>query len=388
MKTVEQVRRDMPVLEGKVFLNAGSLCPTPLPVMDAFFDSYRRWHERGAGHPPHYEEMRDQVTWRVREKLAAFINGEAAEVSLTANATEGINIVAWGMPWQSGDEVIITDAEHPANAAVWLYNSERFGIKVRYLPAYTEPESIVERLQAMMTRRTRLVAVSHVLSATGRILPVVEMARVCRDGGCLLLVDGAHAIGQMPVDVRAIDCDFYSTNGHKWLFGPAGTGFLYVRRSLQPLIRPAFVGDTGGKILVNREGGSFVPPDDGRRYEYATRNWAMQEALGHAVDYVTDIGLDRIRARVVELTGYLKQKLLAMPDMDLWSPLAADESASLVCFGIKGHSAPAISSFLEGRKIYVRHVTEDLLRVSIGYFTTTEELDALVDALLCYRSEC
>ena len=237
MKTVAQVRADMPVLSGKVFLNAGSLCPTPTPVMEAYFSSYREWHTRGAGHPAHYEAMRDDVTLAAKVKLANLLNCKPEELALTANATEGVNIVAFGLDWKPGDEVIITDAEHPANSVVWIHNRERFGIKVRFLPAYHEPEKLLDRLNGLLNERTRLVAISHVLSATGRILPVAEIARVAHQNGSLLLVDGAHAVGQMRVDLKELDCDFYTTNGHKWLFGPAGTGLLFVRRELQSLVR-------------------------------------------------------------------------------------------------------------------------------------------------------
>lgn len=381
MKTVAQVRSDMPALAGRVFLNAGSLCPTPTPVMEAYFASYRDWHVRGAGHPANYEAMRDDVTRTAKIKLARLLNCLPEEVALTSNATEGVNIVAFGIDWKPGDEVIITDAEHPANSIVWMHNRERFGIKVRYLPAYHEPEALLGRLKSMLNEKTRLVAVSHVLSATGRILPVRDITRLTHQNGSLVLVDGAHAVGQMSVDLRDLGCDFYTANGHKWLFGPAGTGLLFVRQELQEQVRPAFVGDTGGKVFVNREDGSYIPPPDARRYEYATRNWPLFEALGLAVDYVNEIGIDSIRQRVSQLTEYLKVGLAEMPGLDMWSPPAPEDSAGLVCFGFTGRSAPEISAHLETRGIFLRHVTDHLLRASIGYFTLEEEIDTLIDEL-------
>ena len=384
MKTVAQVRRDMPVLDKYVFLNAGSLCPTPTPVMDALFASYREWHERGAGHPKHYEAMRDEVTQATKVKLARLLNCKATEIALTSNATEGINIIAWGLDWQAGDEVIITDAEHPANSIVWMHNMERFGIRLRFLPAYTEPDAILERLKKMLTPRTRLVSVSHVLSANGRILPVKEITEMSHANGSLVLLDGAHAVGQMVVDVKEIGCDFYSTNGHKWLFGPAGTGLLFVREEHLNTVRPSFIGDTGGKTFVYKEDGSYIPPADARRYEYATRNWPLYQALGMAVDYVNDIGIENIRARVSMLTTEFKGKLMSVPGIDMWSPLEAEQSVGLVCFGLEGHNAREISGYLETRGILARHITENLLRVSIGYFTLPEELQTLVDALWEY----
>jgi len=384
LKTVEQVRADMPVLSKYIFLNAGSLCPTPLPVMHSFFSAYEQWHERGAGLSRHYEEMRDVVTDATRGKLAQLLNCGPLEIALTSNATEGVNIVAWGIDWQPGDEVIITTGEHPANSIVWMYNEERLGIKVRFLQVYTSTEQILSGLAGLLNEKTRLVSFSHVLSANGHILPVEKMTAMAHTAGAMVLIDGAHAVGQMQVDVNQIGCDFYTINGHKWLFGPAGTGALFVREDKIEQVRPTFMGDVGHKKFDYREGGSFCPPPGARRYEYATRNWAALPALNTAIDYVNDIGLDNIRQRVSDLTHHFKQGLLTLPHLVNWSPLDPDESAGLVCFGFKGYNAKEIYAFLEMQGICPRFINDDLLRVSIGYFTLEEELDCLIEALRQY----
>lgn len=384
MKTVEQVRQDMPVLSKYVFLNAGSLCPTPLPVMESFFSTYREWHERGAGLSKHYEEMRDVVTDQARAKLATFLNCDPLEIALTSNATEGVNIIAWGLDWQPGDEVIITTGEHPANSVVWMYNEQRLGIKLRFLPVYTSTDEILAKYTELLSERTKLVSFSHILSANGHILPVEKLTAMAHDKGAMVLIDGAHAVGQMQVDLRKIDCDFYTLNGHKWMFAPAGTGALYVRSDRVAAVRPTFMGDVGHKKFEFREGGSFCPPPGARRYEYATRNWAAMSALVAAIDYIEDIGIDNIRERVKMLTHNFKQDLLTLPHLDNWSPLDPDESAGLVCFGFKGYNAKEIYAYLEAQGICPRFINDDLLRVSIGYFTLEEELTRLTEALRNY----
>ena len=235
------------MLSKYIFLNAGSLCPTPTPVMEDFFTAYQDWHERGAGLSRHYEEMRDVVTDQARVKVAKLVNCDPLEIALTSNATEGINIVAWGLKWNPQDEVIITTGEHPANAVVWMYNQERLGIKLRFLPVYTSTEEILASYANMLNEHTRLVSFSHVLSANGHILPVEQMTAMAHAAGAMVLIDGAHAVGQMTVDLRQINCDFYTFNGHKWLFGPAGTGALYVRHDRVDDVRPTFMGDVGYK---------------------------------------------------------------------------------------------------------------------------------------------
>lgn len=384
MKTVEQVRADMPVVSKYVFLNAGSLCPTPTSVMESFFTAYREWHERGAGLSKHYEEMRDGVSDLVRAKLAEFLSCDASELAFTANATDGVNIVAWGIDWQPGDEVLISNGEHPANSVVWMYNEKRLGIKLRFLPVYTDTEQILKSYQDLLNPRTRLVSISHILSANGHILPVEQMIAMAHKQGAMVLLDGAHAVGQLPVNLRSLNCDFYTLNGHKWLFGPAGTGALFVRNDRVEQLRPTFMGDVGGKKFDYREGGSFTPPPGAKRYEYATRNWAALQGLATAIDYVNDIGVDVVRERVSRLTHNFKQGLIKLPHLDMWSPMDPNESAGLVCFGFKGYNAKEIYAYLEAQGICPRFINDDLLRVSIGYFTLAEELDKLLAALATY----
>ncbi|MTI96583.1 MAG: aminotransferase class V-fold PLP-dependent enzyme [Firmicutes bacterium] len=381
MKTVEEVRRDLPVLDRYVFLNAGSLCPTPEPVMAAWFEAYRQWHLRGAGLPRHYEEMREQKIDVVREQLARLLNCSAAELAFTANATEGINIVAWGIDWQPGDEVIITDLEHPANSAVWLHNRERFGIRLRILPVQADKDAMLTQFRSMLSPWTRLVAVSHVISGSGQILPVAEICRLAKDAGALVLLDGAHAVGQLPVDLANLACDFYALNGHKWLLGPAGTGALFVRGDKLEQLRPSWVGDVAGKGMEYTEDGSFMPPPGARRYEFATRDWSAILGLGAAIDYVNDIGIENIRARVLNLVKYLRERLQEIEGAEVVGAATSEESAGLVAFSIRGVNAVEACEELAKQSICPRYLNEQLFRVSIGYFTLKQELDRLVTAL-------
>lgn len=381
MKTVAQVREDIPVLHNYIFLNAGTLFPTPVPVMQAFFQAYEDWHEQGAGLPRNYEAWREPIIDEVREKLANFLGCEAAELAFTANATEGVNIIAWGMQWQPGDEVIITDSEHPANSVVWLYNEKRFGINLKVIPMSTDPEEFLHNLQSAITPRTRLIAVSHVLSVTGQVLPVQDIVNLAHQSGSLVLIDGAHAVGQMPVHLHELGCDFYTLNGHKWLFGPAGTGALYVNRQHLEAIRPSFMGDVAQKTWDYPQGKTFTPPPGARRYEFATRNWPAIVGLGAAIDYVNDIGLDNIRSRVMELTSYLKRQLLSIPGVRLHSPLEEKWASGLVAFEVANHNAKELYAYLEERGICPRYIDDSLMRVTVAYFTLEEELQALIDTL-------
>ncbi|MGE5561195.1 MAG: aminotransferase class V-fold PLP-dependent enzyme [Chloroflexota bacterium] len=380
MKTVDEVRKDIPVLSKYIFLNAGTLSPAPEPVTQAFFKAYQDWHSLGAGLPQHYVYMRDDMMEQVRHKLADFVHCDADEIAFTANCTEGVDIVANGIDWQPGDEVIITDKEHPANSNIWMHLRTRRGIRVRIVAMTTDNDELLARVRAALSPRTRLIAVSHVCTMNGQILPVEQICRLAAEHGALSLLDGAHAVGQMPVDVRAIGCDFYAMNGHKWLMGPAGTGALYLKRSKLDQIVPSWVGDVAGGSIDYREEGSYTLAPGAKRFEFATRCWPLYAGLAAAIDYVNDIGIETIRARIRKLTDDFKRDLLAIPGMRLWSPEDPDASVGLVSFEIAGWVGEDLVHRLDALNIRPRWL-DNGIRVSIGYYTLAEELKALSDAL-------
>lgn len=380
MKTVEQVRKDIPVLSSYTFLNAGTLSPAPEPVTEAFIKAYRDWHALGAGLPQHYVYMRDEKMEEVRAKMAAFLGADTDEIAFTANCTEGVDIVANGIDWRAGDEVIITDKEHPANSNVWMNLRARYGIHVRIIKMSTDDGVIISQLKKLLSPRTRIVAVSHVCTMNGQIMPVEEICRLAAANGSLTLLDGAHAVGQMPVNVHALGCDFYTTNGHKWIMGPAGTGALYLKREKLEQIRLTFAGDVAGGVIDYREDGTYTPAPGAKRFEFATRCWPLYVGLAAALDYVTDIGVDVIRARIHTLTADFKRDLAKIPGVDLWSPTDPDKSVGLVSFAIKGWLGEELIRRLDPLGIRPRYLDHGI-RVSIGYYTLAEELKALSDAL-------
>lgn len=380
LKSVAEVRADIPVLSKYIFLNAGTLSPAPTPVTQAFFEAYQRWHEEGAGLAKHYEAMRDDLTAQVRGQLAGFLGCDADELAFTANCTEGMNIVFSGLAWRPGDEVIITDQEHPANSFFWMYHHERLGVKMRILELCHDHEELLARFHKLLTPRTRLVAISHVSTTNGHILPIEEMVVASHRNGSLILVDGAHAVGQFPVNLHQLGCDFYAMNGHKWLMGPAGTGAVYIRRDRLDLVNPIWVGDVKGHKFRYAEDGSLVLPHEARRHEFATRNWALIAGLGRAIDYVQEIGIDAIRERITSLTQHLKQRLREVPGMRMLSSWDPEHSMGLVSFEVEGHPGPELYAKLEARGICPRYHF-NAIRVSIGYYTLEDELDALVEAI-------
>ncbi|MBM3767114.1 MAG: aminotransferase class V-fold PLP-dependent enzyme, partial [Acidobacteria bacterium] len=223
----------------RVFLNNGSLGITPKPVvaaMKAFIDrsaaldieEYPRWG---------YERMDEH-----RKALAAFVGCDPDELALTHNATEAISLVAQGLDLKTGDEVLMTDQEHPSGRGAWTVRAARHGIVVRQVPIPLppkSPEQLAELMVGAIGPRTRVLCFSGITTTTGLIMPVREICRAARAKGVLTLVDGAHMHGQIPFRIDEMDCDFMAASPHKWLFAPAGCGFLYIRREHQDRVFPS-----------------------------------------------------------------------------------------------------------------------------------------------------
>lgn len=227
-ETLAALRAEIPGLDRSVYLNTGTLGPSPRRVTELFLSLYRDWQEAGPGNPEVYlREARAAAA--AKERLAAFLGVKAPDLALTSNGTDGINIVARGIDWDAGAEVVISDQEHPAGLPIWLHLRQTKGVRVRIVRLSWEsgPRN-VEEVAARITPRTRLVALSHVSCMTGLLLPAREIVETAHSRGVPVLFDGAQAVGQFPLDLREIGCDFYAMNGHKWLLGPVGTGALYV----------------------------------------------------------------------------------------------------------------------------------------------------------------
>ncbi len=234
--------RDLFLLDPEItFLNHGSFGACPRPV----FDTYQEWQRRLERHPVKFL-IRDLPThlYRSRAALGTFVHADADDLVLVTNATEAVNIVARALPFAAGDEVLTTDHEYGACNHIWEMLSGKHGfsyIKQNIPLPLSSPEEIVEQLWAGVTARTKLIFISHIISKTAVRFPVEQICARARAGGILTLVDGAHALGQLPLDMEAIGADFYTSNAHKWLMAPKGAAFLYTRRDKQPLIEPLIV---------------------------------------------------------------------------------------------------------------------------------------------------
>jgi selenocysteine lyase/cysteine desulfurase len=379
---VATIRAGIPALSAAIYLNTGTFGPLPAVVADEIRRAYTDVEQLGTFSPQVFWQMELEGFEAARHQVANLLQASADEIALTRNVTDGINTVLHGLSWQPGDEVILTDQEHPSGTVPWLALAERTGIRLRWLELIPDAGEILQRFQRLLTPRTRLAQLSHVSCLTGLRLPIERLCAVARQAGVLTLVDGAHAEGQFAVDVGALGCDFYAACGHKWLLGPQGVGMLYIRREHLLHLRPIWLG-WDVQQPFDRPGRSYQLPGTAARFEQSTRPWPLYLAFGKAMDYVEGVGLDAIEQRVRQLRRGFLAGLSAIPGVTVHSPTDANLGTGLVTATLDGWPAEALQQRLwEQHRIITNIIRElDAVRFSLAFFTSEEELDAVLQAL-------
>lgn len=361
-----------------VYLNNGGLGPSPHCVTQTLIREMMDLERVSeAGH--------ERVN-SVREKASRFLHCEMDEIALTRNATEGMNIIARGLPLKAGDEVVLTTHEHPGGAMPWLALAKDQGLRIRLIEPSPQPAEMLARIEAALCAKTRVVSVSHVTCTTGLRLPVGEIAQLCRQRGVIAVFDGAQAIGMLPVNLRQIDCDFYVASGHKWLLGPQGTGLLYVRQAMRDLWRPTYVGAYSNQDYDLDQGTlAYLPA--ARAVEYGTRNTPVIVALGTALDFLGTLGMERVARRGQALAAHLKLRLQGLDRIEILTPPDPESSGSMVTFRLTSAAMDPwqwCNKLRQQYHIRVRPVGEhelNAVRVSTHIYSTFEEVDRLVAAL-------
>jgi selenocysteine lyase/cysteine desulfurase len=376
----ELVRSQFHLAPGTAYLNTGGLGASPFAVTNVVKAMMDREEEAPA--PGHSEE-----DWaRIRGKCAALLGPgcTADEVALVSTATEGINIVLNGLALGRGDEVITSTHEHVALAIPLLYRMRTAGIVVRtFEPDASRAQGNVERVEALMTPRTRIVFISHVTCTTGQVFPVADIARLAAARNVLFALDGAQSLAQFPIDIRATGADFYTASAHKWLLGPKRTGILYVRRDRLERLAPTIVGAYSDRSnsLADRQ---LELRPNAQRFEYGTQNDALVYGLGAAADFVATIGLETIWAHNRSLAEAFVEGLQKIEGVDLLSPSDRVHRSAMPTFRVRGRDNRQVASALMSARLRVRSVTEaglDAVRVSFHVYNNTAEVEKLLGAV-------
>jgi selenocysteine lyase/cysteine desulfurase len=360
----------------KKYFNTASLGASPKVVIDTVYE----WMMRLEGMGEAGFEQREGV----HNKLAAFVNCDPNELAITRNTTEGINIMARSIPFEAGDEVIVTSHAHVGGAAPWLAVQNDKGIKVKVIDLDNTGKNNLDIITSHITKRTRAIAISHVTCTTGMVLPIKELIEYCRKKEIYTCIDGAHPLGMMRLDLNDLKPDFYASSGHKWLLGPKGTGILYINKDTIARIKPFYAGAHSDKYYDLKKG-IFEHGLTAHREEYGTRNTPILMGLGAAVDFINSIGIVNVEHRGKELAGYLKNELSTIPKVKVITPMDSTHSASIVTFSIEGYEYSKAQIILQ-KKTYSRlrgiHENDlNALRVSCAVYNSKEELEVLLKSI-------
>ena len=375
---IDEIRSRIPGLKHCSYLNM-SYGPKPTPVTDEVVRMARYIEEYGTLSKEVVEEI-ERVYEGARVDVARLLGASTDEVALTRHVSEGINIVATGIDWEPGDEVIVTDEEHPAGSLPWMNLMKRRGIVVRQLPlAPYETDGIVERLDDLITPRTKLLCMSHVSTRTGFVLPAREVSEAAHKHGVPVLLDGAHAVGLIPVNVKELGCDFYSGCGHKWLLAPQGTGFLYVDADKLDDLQITWIGASSAPTW-DADTYEFEPLTTAAKFEFGTRDKAVFGSLSTAIAMAEEVGIENIAARSWELADHLRRRLTDVPGFTLRTPMDPVRSTGISTFDVGLDARDLTGRLWDEHRILVSG-RDGELRVSIPYFALEEEIDNLVDIL-------
>lgn len=360
-----------------IFLNHGSFGACPRPV----FAEYQRWQLELERQPVEFLGRRfDDLLQQAREPLAEFVHCAADELVYVPNVTVGLNTVARSLQLESGDEILTTDHEYGALDRTWTFLCEKAGAVYKHqsipLPV-TTPADFVEQFWAGVTPRTRIIFLSHITSPTALIFPIQEICRRARQANIITVVDGAHSVGQIPLDLTALDADFYSSNCHKWLMSPKGSAFLYSRRDKQALVEPLVV-SWGWRPRI-AAASRFVQEQEWQ----GTRDIAAYLSVPTAIQFFRDNDWASVQAECHAVAKYAQAKMSALTGLE---PISDDAwFAQMLSVPLPPCDVEAVKTRLyEEYRIEVPIIEwneRQFVRISIQGYNTRGDVDALVQGL-------
>ncbi|OQP61343.1 aminotransferase V [Niastella vici] len=321
--------------------------------------------------------------------IAQLINAHADEIALVENASAAWDIAFNGLNFQPGDEVITSEMEYVSNVLGLLNAQKLYGIVIKMVPNDDEGNFSIPALAAAITDRTKLIAVTHIPSTAGNVLPAAAIGEVARKNNIVYLLDACQSAGQMPVDVQAIGCDMLAVTGRKYLRGPRGSGFLYVRRQMIDKLKLLFF---DGRTVSHVSEQDFVVRADARRFEWYEKNPAVTLGLQKAVEYALNIGIARIWQRIQQLAFLFRQWLQAVEGITVHDQ--GDELCGIVTFSVAGIPATEVRAKLAVKNINVhiglakstiyymnRKGLDGIVRASVHYYNTEEEIEIVCQEL-------
>jgi cysteine desulfurase / selenocysteine lyase len=390
MKTAD-VRADIPLLEEFIYMDAASTTPTPRPVVEAMCDYFYNYNSNTGRGAYNLAVKATQEFNRARIKIAGFIKANPEDIIFTKNTTEAINLVAHGLKFNKGDNIVVSNMEHHSNLVPWI-NLKKRGVEVKIVKADQNGVIDPSDIENAVDSNTCLLTITHISNSIGSVQPVEELGKIAEENEVLYLIDAAQSAGHMKLDVKNLMADFIAFPGHKGFLGPVGTGFLYCTNKLQYELEPI---NLGGGTVEEVSDDDFKLTESPNRFEGGTQNISGVIGLGASMDYLKRIGMDNVERHGLELTQMLYQKIQNIEKAKVYG--SPENIYGIVSFNIDGINSHDLAKILdEVKSICVRsghhcalpsikHIGAyelgGTVRASLHYYNTKEEIQILVETL-------
>lgn len=380
------IREEMPATLKYAYLNTGTYGPLPrasVEAMRAYQDD-----ELNEGRIVRDNYVRGMETKeRARAAVARVFGCSSSNVALTRHTTDGMNVGINGLNWQPGDELIISDMEHPGGQVPAYNVARRYGVAIRLARLGDGTGDVVGTFERLISSRTRMIVVSHLTWNTGTVLPIKEIVEMAHRHQVLVAVDAAQSAGSIPLNLPEMGVDVYAAPGQKWLCGPEGTGAVYVSDQALDLIQPTVVGYASMGGGMEHQGGYFLPGVGAKRFEVGGMNGPSVLGQATSVEFLLDtVGLDWAYNHIANLGRYAWDKLSKTNGVTMVTP--REQMAGLVCFQVKGIEPPDLTAKLVDQGVVIRYIGTPLCtRASCGFYNTEEDIDRLVAGIEAVRRE-
>ncbi len=365
-------RSEFPITEGYVFLDHAGVAPVSLRVKRAVENFITEALEVGLSNcRPWVNRVKE-----IRRNCAKLINAEVEEIAFVKNTSHGLSLVAEGLDWKKGDNLLVCEKEFPSNIYPWL-NLQRNGVKVKFTP-FRDGKILVEDIEKLIDSKTKLLAISSVQFSNGFKIDLKRLGELCRRKGVLLCVDAIQSLGIVPMDVREYHIDFLSADGHKWLLSPEGTGIFYCRKALIEKLNPPLVGWKNIQNEHDFDSIDFRLKTNAQKFEEGSLNIMGIYALGASIDLIFEVGIDRIESGVLRLGDIIIEEA-EKRNFKVKTPRCRDDRGGII--SIAGNFNPIdVKNKLRRDEIIV-NVRDGAIRISPHFYNTEDEILRLFDAI-------
>jgi cysteine desulfurase/selenocysteine lyase len=388
---LDKIRADTPCIN--VYMDNSSASIPPRPVIEAIESYFRAVVKHGTKSMYVREHFDGPFINEAKKPIAKLIGASPDEIAFTLNGSDAISIIANGINFKRGDNVVLSELRFICNTVPWLRLRDTHGIEIKIVKANKPGFIDLDHLRSQINDRTKVVAIEHMIPSLGTIQPIKQIAQIAHEKGSLFFLDACNTVGLVNIDVNDIGCDFMAAAGRKYLRGPMGTGFVYVKKDHICDLRPSYIGWKTGTWDWNNDLYKYAETID--RFASGEPNYPGIVGLVRAVEYLDEIGgIVQVEQRVAELTDYILESLASVPGVEVYGPKTAKGRAGLVIFSLRNVPSSQLSQYLNKNGVVVQLFTPDVcpgplkmfgvnavVRITLHYFNTKEEIDRVIDLL-------